>query len=416
MKHAVIGVLLALTASTAFCDPGIYPERRRLQYSNDSGYAIFPYVFDLPGIGSGYGVLGATTNVGGSTTDLMGTFFAGDVDGEALGINSVELVKERLILDLGAAHLSNATIQSYAKRGMDTEKNDYVLAELGDSVFGGSRLTATFADRRFEVYLGYYAGTTRLSAVRDRDGDVIIEAEGTPKEHITTAIYGARVDLTDDYTDPRRGLRLESSYWHNPPRDSGPDFYFIDFNATGYLPLGKRSTWVLNYFRSDAYVISKGETDPAVIADEQGLDCGSITDLSDRQECEQYIDNIVAENTFGTATALGGYGRLRAYPEGRYRGAHAEFIGNELRWNLTDERTPFNIFIMKDIRTAIQIAFFYEIGSVADLRSDLWDISRSAYGTGIRLVTGSGLIYRVDLATGHEGFQPSVFFQYPWEM
>jgi hypothetical protein len=416
MKYAVFSFLIVLLGSAALADPGFYPDRRRGQYSTDPGYAVFPYVFDLPGIGFGYGVLGAASNVGGSTTDLMGTFFVGDVDGEAIGVNSFELVKERLIFDFGGAHLSNATIQAYSKRGMDTQKNDYVLAEMGDTIFGGSRLTATFADRRFEVYLGYYSGTTSLSSVRDRKGNLIIEAEDAQKEHISTLIYGARIDLTDDCTDPRRGGRLESSYWHSPPSDSGPDYYFIDLNATGYLPIGKRSTYVLNYFRSDAHVLNKGETDPAVIADQQGLDCGSITDLTERQECQQYIDNIVAENTYGTASALGGYGRLRAYPEGRYKGAHTEFIGNEFRWNLTDERTPFDIFIMKDIRTAIQLAFFYEIGSVADRPGDLWDIYRSSWGAGVRVVTGSGLIYRVDFATGQEGFQPSIFFQYPWEM
>jgi hypothetical protein len=30
------------------------------------------------------------------------------------------------------------------------------------------------------------------------------------------------------------------------------------------------------------------------------------------------------------------------------------------------------------------------------------------------MVTASGLVYRIDLATGNEGFQTSIFFQYPW--
>ena len=42
------------------------------------------------------------------------------------------------------------------------------------------------------------------------------------------------------------------------PRDSGPDFYVQDYNLTGYVPLGRRSTWAFNYFRSDAHVERQG--------------------------------------------------------------------------------------------------------------------------------------------------------------
>ena len=46
----------------------------------------------------------------------------------------------------------------------------------------------------------------------------------------------------------------------------------------------------------------------------------------------------------------------------------------------------------------------------------MWDAVRQSYGAGLRVVTASGLVYRLDLATGDEGPQPSVFFQYPWEL
>jgi hypothetical protein len=32
------------------------------------------------------------------------------------------------------------------------------------------------------------------------------------------------------------------------------------------------------------------------------------------------------------------------------------------------------------------------------------------------VVTASGLVYRMDMAFGQEGAQPSIFFQYPWEL
>jgi len=38
--------------------------------------------------------------------------------------------------------------------------------------------------------------------------------------------------------------------------------------------------------------------------------------------------------------------------------------------------------IAKDVRTVLQVAAFYELGSVADLREDLGDVYRPSYGAG----------------------------------
>ncbi len=61
---------------------------------------------------------------------------------------------------------------------------------------------------------------------------------------------------------------------------------------------------------------------------------------------------------------------------------------------------------MKDIRTAWQIALYYEVG-------DIW---RSSTGIGLRMVTASGIVFRADVATGREGVSPSIFIGYPWEL
>lgn len=411
-----MAAVLFLFGASAAADPGFFPDRRRPQFQNEPGHVLVPYLFNLPGIGSGYGFLGAASNVGGSYTDISGTLFGGDVSGQAAAIDSIHIIPRKLILDIGGAHLSRVAIQSYNQRGMASGKNDYSVAVFGDAVIGGSRLAATFLDRRFEIYLGTYGVSSRLKSLSDRQGDTIIDAEGAPKSRASTAVFGTLFDVTDDSFDPRRGGRLDLSLWRTLPQGSGPDFYFVDYSATAYVPVGSRSTWAINYFRSDAHVLKEGDTDPAAVEQELGLDCGSITDPEEQTQCNQFVESTVAENRYGTATALGGLSRLRSYSEGRYRGAHAQFLGTELRWNLTDEYKPFNIYIMKDIRTAVQIALFYEIGTVADRLGDLRSITRSSYGTGIRLVTASGIVYRFDLATGQEGFEPSIFFQYPWEL
>ncbi|MGB0708817.1 MAG: hypothetical protein ACPGTI_16615, partial [bacterium] len=65
-------------------------------------------------------------------------------------------------------------------------------------------------------------------------------------------------------------------------------------------------------------------------------------------------------------------------------------------------------------RTGFQLAFFYETGTVAEQREDLWTKSRNSTGLGARLVTGSGFIYRFDVATGSEGAETTLFVDYPW--
>jgi hypothetical protein len=190
----------------------------------------------------------------------------------------------------------------------------------------------------------------------------------------------------------------------------------MDYNTTAYIPIGRRSTWAFNFLRSDAVVRREGETNKDELEKLLGIDCETIGDTDKRQLCNDVIDNQIAANRYGTATSLGGFSRLRSYPQGRYKGAHTVFYGTELRWNLTDEATPFDIFIMKDIRTAVQVSLFYELGSTADLRSEVGDVMRDSYGAGFRMVTASGVVFRADLAFGREGFAPEIFIGYPWEI
>jgi hypothetical protein len=195
-----------------------------------------------------------------------------------------------------------------------------------------------------------------------------------------------------------------------------PDFFRMEYSASVFLPLGRRSTWLFNYFRSDAHVTRQGTTDPAAVEKQQGLNCSDpeLT-LEQQADCRDVVQNIIDGNIYGTATGLGGTSRLRSYPEGRFTGAHTIFYGTEVRWNLTEEARPFDIFIAKDIRTVLQVAAFYEMGSVADLREDLGKVYRSSYGAGFRMVTASGIVFRADVASGREGIETTIIFGYPWE-
>jgi hypothetical protein len=424
-------VLMILFAASLICMPGSYAaaeedpavssiiaDRRKEQFYKDFGYALFPYPYSLPGIGKGIGLVGGAMNIANTYMDAYGIIFAGDVRGAAGGIADIHLIPRSLILDVGYSTLNEATIQSYSQRGMNTDKHDYSLIEFGDTEYLGGRMTATFFERRFEVYWAYYQGAMQLKSIRDNDGNVIVEAQDSPRERGRNALFGARLDLTDDYGDPRRGIRIDVTRTQTPSGGSGANYYVMDYNTTAYIPLGRRSTWAFNFLRSDAVVNRQGETDPAKLEEQLGLNCSTVTDPEQQKFCNEVIANMIANNKYGTATSLGGFSRLRGYPQGRFKGAHTLFYGTEVRWNLTDERTPFNIFIMKDVRTSVQVSVFYETGVTSDVRSDINKMKdmRDSYGFGLRVVTASGIVFRGDVGFGKEGVAPAIFIGYPWEI
>jgi hypothetical protein len=399
-------------------DHSVIADRRKEQFSKDFGYALFPYPYSLPGIGKGFSLVGGAMNIANTYTDAYGIIFTGDVRGAAGGIGDIHLIPRSLILDVGYSTLNEATIQSYSKRGMNTDKHEYRLLEFGDTEYFGGRMTATFFERRFEVYGAWYQGAMQLKSIRDNDGNVIVEALDAPRERGHNALFGARLDLTDDYGDPRRGVRIDVTRTQTPSGGSGANYYVMDYNTTAYIPLGRRSTWAFNFLRSDAVVNQQGETDPAKLEQQLGLNCSTVTDPEQQKFCNEVIANMIANNKYGTATSLGGFSRLRGYPQGRFKGAHTLFYGTEVRWNLTDERTPFNIFIMKDVRTSVQVSLFYEIGVTSDVRSDINKMKdmRDSYGFGLRVVTASGIVFRGDVGFGKEGVAPAIFIGYPWEI
>ena len=72
-------LIILFSLRPAFADSSLLPERRRPQFYDVPGWLIAPYVFDYPGIGTGYGIVGGAANIGGTYTIVGGTVFAGDV-------------------------------------------------------------------------------------------------------------------------------------------------------------------------------------------------------------------------------------------------------------------------------------------------------------------------------------------------
>ncbi len=276
-------------------------------------------------------------------------------------------------------------------------------------------MVSNFFDRRLNLGVGQITSFMGIDAILDRKGKLVQTLGSTVKwrEDYTTLLLS--VDLTDDYLDPRTGVRLNVKHQSRPaltPDD--PDTNVTDFSGLAYVPMFRADSLVINYFQSRADVTRKGNLDAGAIRTELGMNCAAGD-----QKCltaeQDYVNNTINERRYGTATPLGGLNRLRSYTDGRFRGAHTAFAGIEYRWNFVREVKPFDYFIWKDVRTGFQLSFFSEVGSVAEHHDQLWDEARFSFGTGIRMLTGSGSVYRADVAVGDEGAQMAVFFFYPWE-
>ncbi len=414
-KRVFLVSILFFTISLLAIDFDI--DRRKDQYSSSSGYFVVPAPYSLPGIGEGFLILGMATNINNTQTDIIGDIITGDINGYGIGVMDYYFIDKYLKVDIFQEGFDKASIQSYSSRGMSSNKDDFINLELSKMEFTGVRAVASFYEKRLEFYTMAYLTKLKYDKLKDSDGNLIQDTSTANEQKSNIYLYGLTFDYTDDKIDPRVGVRFDTTIdYSSTAKVNGVDYYVTNYNLTGYIPIGKRSSWAFNYFRSDSHILNQGETDFDTVSNNLGLDCSSLVDATQKQQCLDVVNNTILQNRYGSATSLGGRTRLRSYPEGRFIGAHTQFYGTEFRWNLTEESTPFDILFMKDIRSTIQTAFFYERGSVADSISNLGKNEKDSYGIGVRMVTGSGLVFRFDTAKGEEGYEITLILNYPWEL
>jgi hypothetical protein len=419
-KKILLSILVVSTTFVACTDwvlaePLI--ERRREQYHDEFGYFVYPIATRIAGFGTAYGGGATLVNVAETDVDLTGFYVDGDFQAGGLTALNIHLIPETLILDTGIYNY-HVNVQQF-NRGMDSDPNDYLLPEVdGQGAIG--QLTLTLFDKQLELFTRYSARTQQLLSVRDANNHEYANID-TSKKDYNTLTLGLTLDLTDDHQDPRRGVRFEATRWQRLD-DVDPlysSYHVYDANLSWYIPIGRKNTLAFNYYRSKAVVDRQGSTNFTELQNEIGLDCASIPDASERMNCEatetQFLNDVIAANTYGNASPLGGTQRLRSFVNGRFRAGQTVFYGMEYRWNLTDENTPVDWFILKGRRTNFQLAFFAEAGAVADHSSELNDNLKYSYGTGFRLLF-EGVTIRADVANGDEGFETQVFLDYPWSL
>jgi outer membrane protein assembly factor BamA len=407
-------VLLMTTIINPLFAEGV--ERRKDQFGRDFGYYVYPIAGEIPGIGTAAGLGASVLNMAEGDTDITAYYIRGDFDASGVAVLDYHVIPKRLIFDVGYNDYNVAATRY--DRGIDSDPDNVIYPSVQGSYLMG-QMSLTFDERRYEIYLRALGGSERLIKVLDKDGQAF-EGIDTEWKFGKAYVLGGSVDLTDDRLDPRKGMRFEFSSRLPTSRDADQSEYFVnDYNLTGYVPMRRWDTLAFNLFYSNTIITREGETDFATLQQSHGLNCSQYPPGADYDACVQteskLLNGMISDNRYGTASSLGGTQRLRSFDNGRFYAADALFYGVEYRWNLTDERTPFNIYVAKGIRTGIQLAAFWEQGTVADHSADLFDNIRNSYGVGFRMIL-SGVIIRFDYSGGEEGPQSQLFITYPWSM
>jgi len=381
--------------------------RRRDQFNTDFSYFIYPLAGEIPGLGNFHGIGTSVLNIGDTDADFFSFNVGGDIKAEGYSLLNYHLIKNRLLFDMGLYKHDVTAI--WYQRGINSPKDEYYLvSNNGKNALG--QFTLTYDQRRLEYYLRFAEGNSRNSKTTDQDLKQI--SGGTEERREGFWTLGGIVDYTDDRLDPRQGYRLEGAVYHGrraSPDD--PNYFVANYNTTLYLPMRQWDTFALNAYYSRAHVLKEGETDYDTLSNRPEFGCGA----SCADDTKALIEQLIQANKYGTASLLGGTQRLRSFSNYRFRAAQVLFYGMEYRWNLTDEHKPFNVYLAKGIRTGIQLAFFAEQGTVADESSQIFKNQKTSVGMGMRMVL-TGVVIRLDLATGNEGKEITVFIDYPWSM
>lgn len=406
-------LLLTLFGNASHAEP---VERRKDQFGKDFAYYLYPIAGEIPGMGTAAGVGASVSNMGDSDTDFTGYYVRGDIKATGAALLDYHVVPQRLIVDVGYNDYKVAST-SY-NRGIDSSPDDLIRPKVEGNYFIG-QMTLTFDERRYELFVRALRGRNRLIEVLDKN-DQAFAGVDTSWKIGNYYSFGGSLDLTDDRLDPRNGVRFEfSSRLPNSHNADESEYYVNDYNFSGYAPMRRWDTLAFNLFYSRAHVTRQGLTDTTLLQQRYGLNCTQYPVGPERDACQATEDKLLAgklaNNLYGTASPLGGTQRLRSYDNWRYYAGQSLFYGVEYRWNLTDERTPFNIYLAKGVRTGIQLAAFWERGMVADEFGQLFKNGRESYGIGARMIL-SGVIIRFDLANGREGVQSQLFITYPWSM
>ena len=365
----------------------------------------------VEGVGCAVPIAGLISNFYKSTDlVILKTLAKGDIEATVVQLQKFPIIDERLFLKV-LYYDWDISFLNY-DRGIHSGKDDYyqTFENLNTSTIN---LQSQFYNQHLEIQIGYSSGGTEISNIFDADENQFSNIQSPLRTWVDNTI-GAQLDLTDNHLEPREGIRFE--LLHNATDYGLSDLSDYDVNSvnfTTYIPFSGSDTLLINAFQSRSYISEQGLTDENAFRNKFGLGCDLEKEVAACRVAEERRTKYWLErNRFGKASALGGINRMRAYSLGRFYAGNSSNYSLEYRLNFSEKQTPINWIIMGGMRTVLQAAFFYEVGSVSDDISELHNNMRTSFGVGFRTII-SGLIYRFDLAKGDDGIAPTLFINYP---
>ncbi|MEC9296172.1 MAG: hypothetical protein VYD28_00660 [SAR324 cluster bacterium] len=410
----VIFVLLFLFCWSSTASAILF--ERRKTFESEISWFVYPVVGSIPGVQDFYGLGGTVSGIGGSESDITAIslrgkaeYFDDDFKIDILSIFDIPLFTNHLTFTWFTTKIRNAGWPE-GERGIDSDPDSmyYLLASNVDA--SGGEISVNVLENQLEFYYAYSDASVKPYGLVDPNGTFSNAQNAEIIESPRGYRYGLYLDDTDNRRDPRIGYRFQYEKWGQPSSRAGNSEYFQeDYNLSGYIPVlaeGK-GVLVLNQFFGSSTVIKKGTVDQSLYVCNNTLKPG----------CQALLDELyarqVAEAENGKATSLGGTNRLRGYRTNRFYDSYTNFRGAEFRWYVHEVQEAFNYFLEKGTFAGLQLAFFYEHGTVSPDKASLWKNMRSSYGAGTRFIFNT-IIVRIDRGFGKEGGETTFFVGYPF--
>ena len=241
-------------------------ERRRDQFTKQYGQLFAPLPYSLPGLGTGLLLVGSFANIADTNADFALIGGVGDAQFVFTFLDELFIAPDLLYLQYLKAHGFKFAINQYNSRGMDTEKNDFKYAIGNYWDFDAPTFKLTFYDRMLEFGLGLnkQKGKFEKFVAPDEDdptkqGETVATFDPPLEQTISDKVeFSTRIDYTDDYKDPRKGIRNIFYYdIQNASKDSDPSFDVVTNDLQIYVPVLEMSTIVFDLQMSDAIVKKK---------------------------------------------------------------------------------------------------------------------------------------------------------------
>ena len=230
-------------------------DRRREQFSKQYGQLFVPLPYSLPGLGTGLLFIGNFGNIADTTTDFAAIGGIGDAEFIFTFLDELFLAPDLLYLQYLRAHGFKFALQQYSSRGMKTTKNDFKYGIGNSWDLDSPTLKLTFMDRMLEIGLGFnkQSGKFQKFVTPDendptKQGETVATFDPGLEINIANKIeLSTRIDYTDDYRDPRKGIR-NSLFLdrQTATTNSEPSFDVVTNDLQIYIPVLEKSTIVFD--------------------------------------------------------------------------------------------------------------------------------------------------------------------------